>query len=166
MVAAYMESRADVRLEAQLDDNNFDALQLISIKVPLIHLPYWINSVQYQRVDGEIEIEGIQYKYCKTRLFNDSLELLCIPNQPVMNMQKAKDDFFKQVNDLQHNGQKEKSNAHTGNFKIFSLDNCLLHDAFSMSDQTLLVLSQLFSYPAEFSSCVVSTADRPPEIIS
>jgi hypothetical protein len=166
IVAAYFENRADLRLEAQLDDNNYDALQLISIKVPLTHLPYWSNSVQFLRVDGEIEIEGIQYKYCKSRLFNDSLELLCIPNQSAMNMQMAKNDIFKLINDLQHNGQKEKSSSHSGNSKVFSLDNYMLHDAFGMGDRALVSSSRPFDHPVQFSSCYVLDADQPPEIIS
>ena len=113
LLSSYLEDRADRRLEARLDDQDFDESQLISIKVPASHLSYYNSNTQFERVDGQIEVKGIQYKYVKRRLYNDSLEMLCIPNYAAMTIQTARNQFFQLVNDIQqHNGQDKKSDSH------------------------------------------------------
>lgn len=113
LLSSYLEDRADRRLEARLDDQDFDESQLISIKVPASHLSYYNSNTQFERVDGQIEVKGIQYKYVKRRLYNDSLEMLCIPNYAAMTIQTARNQFFQLVNDIQqHNGQSKKSDSH------------------------------------------------------
>ena len=119
LLSSYLEDRADRRLEANLDEDRYDESQLISIKVPSSHLSYYNSNTRFERVDGQIEVGGVQYKYVKRRLYNDSLELLCIPNHDAMKLQTARNQFFQLVNDIQqHNGQSKKSNAHhtTKNF--------------------------------------------------
>jgi hypothetical protein len=114
-LSAYLQNRADLRLEASFDKNNFDESRLISVKIPITTLSYYNSSNRFERVDGQIEIGGAQYKYVKRRLFKDSLELLCIPNQAAMTLQVAKNEFFRQVNDLQQNtapGKKAPVDSH------------------------------------------------------
>jgi hypothetical protein len=114
LLSLYLEDKADRQLEARLDGDRYDESQLVSIKVSASHLSYYNSSTQFERVDGQIEVGGIQYKYVKRRLLNDSLELLCIPNHTAMNLQTARNEFFQLVNDIQqHNGQGKKSNSHT-----------------------------------------------------
>jgi hypothetical protein len=105
-----MQETASAKLETQLDNNDYDENQLISIKIPVTYLPYYNNSKAYERIDGQIEIEGIQYKYVKRRIYNDSLEMLCIPDHDVMKLMSAKNEFFKFVNDLQHPWQNKNTN--------------------------------------------------------
>ena len=69
-----MENKADLQLEARLDDHNYKESDLISFKVSA-NLPYYINSETYDRVNGEININGVDYKYVKRRIYNDSVEL-------------------------------------------------------------------------------------------
>jgi len=110
LLSFYLEDKADRQLEARLDEDRYDESQLISIKVPSTHLSYYNSSTKFERVDGQIDVGGVQYKYVKRRLFNDSLELLCIPNNTAMNLQTARNQFFQLVNDIQqHNGQGKKS---------------------------------------------------------
>jgi hypothetical protein len=159
-----MEGRVNTDLEAQLDGNSYDESELISIKVPAIHLGYYTNSSQFERVDGQMEFGGIEYKYVKRRLFNDSLELMCIPNHAIMSLQTAKDEFFRLVNDLQHTGQSKKPSSHPGSSKIFSIDVYTAQDVFTMID--LYATSAKSSSPdfVKFSSFFSPTADQPPEV--
>ena len=60
---------------ANLDQNNYTDADLISIKVPAAHLSSYVNSKEFQRVDGKIEIEGVQYNYVKRRFSEDSLRI-------------------------------------------------------------------------------------------
>ena len=112
LLSAYWQNSSDRRLEASLDKDNFDDSQLISLKIPLTTLSYYNASTRFERVDGQIDIHGVHYKYVKRRIYQDSLELLCIPNMAAMKLQTAKNDFFRQVNDLQQQSQGKKSNAH------------------------------------------------------
>ncbi len=112
---SFMENKANARLETQLDENNYDESQLLSIKVPARHLSSYTNSKLFERVDGQVEINGVQYNFVKRRLFNDSLELLCIPNHDVMQLSSAKNDFFKIVNDLQRKENKKSTSGFSKN---------------------------------------------------
>jgi hypothetical protein len=110
LVIAYLQQQNDLHLTAQLDKDAYADEDLITIKTPLA-LPYYSNSPDYERVDGAIQIDGIEYKYVKRRIFNDSLELRCLPNTVKQKLQNAKSDFFELSNDLQRpEGNKKASN--------------------------------------------------------
>ena len=108
LYTAILQDHADKTMVDNLDQNNYTDADLISIKVPATHLSSYVNTKEFQRVDGKIEIEGVQYNYVKRRFTEDSLELLCIPNKTATQLQTAKNEFFKLVNDLQHPGQSKK----------------------------------------------------------
>ena len=124
LLSSYLQDKAGRRLEASLDKNSYDESQLISIKLPITTLSYYNSNNRFERVDGQVEIGGIPYKYVKRRLFKDSLELLCIPDQARMGLQTAKNEFFRQVNDLQQQGATGKKVPAT--HKAFSTDYCLI----------------------------------------
>ena len=124
LLSTYLQDKAGRRLEASLDKNSYDEAQLISVKVPITTLSYYNSNNRFERVDGQVEIGGVQYKYVKRRLFKDSLELLCIPDQARMGLQSAKNEFFRQVNDLQQQGATGKKAPAT--HKGFSADYCLI----------------------------------------
>ena len=163
LLSSFLQDRATAGLEARLDQNKYDESQLVSVKIPITSLSYYNPSAGFERVDGQIEIGGIQYKYVKRRMFKDSLELLCIPNQASMSLQTARNDFFRQVNDLQqHNNQGKKAPV---------------QKSFSTSDYNkqndLFVLEQLYpvSLPISFEqvpvipSSYVMTAEQPPDLL-
>lgn len=163
MLSAYLENRADDQLEAQLDDNQYDESQLIAVKIPATHLSYYNSSIEFQRVKGQVEIGGVLYNYVKRRIFNDSLEYLCIPNHAAMNIQTAKNDFFQLVNDLRHNGQ-EKKDAHPGNTKSPVSPEYLLTAGFSTDAVVLYFcspnrLDPFTALPSNHSS----PAEQPPD---
>lgn len=116
LVASFLESRENQKMELALDVNDYNDDELISIKQPT-NLPYYQNSKAFQRVDGEIEIAGIYYKYVKCRIYNDSLELLCIPNKSKMQIQAAKADFSKLASDFQQSSNKKKGGTESKSFQ-------------------------------------------------
>jgi hypothetical protein len=97
LLTRYMQVRSDRCLEARLDRNEYDESQLISLKIPITALAYYSSSSEFQRVDGQIEIGGVHYKYVKRRIFGDSLELLCIANHTAMKLQKMRGDWGKKA---------------------------------------------------------------------
>ena len=104
-----MQQTLNDQLEARLDNNAYDESQLVELKIP-IHLPYQTGS-SYQRYNGEIEINGILYKYVKRKVANDTLFLMCIANTKKMHLETAKDDFFKISNDLMQNNSKKSDHS-------------------------------------------------------
>ena len=106
----YMQKQSDERLEVRLDNNEYHEAQLIEIKIP-VNLPYQTSWSEYERYDGEVELDGITYKYVKRKLCNDTLYLKCIPNTQRMQLQAAKNDFFKNNNDIAQNSSKKPDNS-------------------------------------------------------
>jgi len=162
LVALFLESKANTAMELSLDENDYRDDQLISIKQPT-NLPYYKNSAVFQRIDGEIEIDGILYKYVKSRIYNDSLELLCIPNTGKMKIQAAKAEFSRLAADFQQTDNKKKSQPLAKSFqKILSeyeevvqpgLLNTLHALHFTHSFQNTRFVNSLF----------LQTAEQPPD---
>lgn len=112
----YMQKEANKQLEVSLDNNAYDESQLIEIKVA-VHLPYQTSWASYERYNGEIQLNGVKYKYVKRKLANDTLYLKCIPNTKEMMLQTAKNDFFKLSNNLLQNTSSKKADNSTSVFK-------------------------------------------------
>ncbi len=163
LLTTYMETRANRQLEAQLDQDQYDESQLISIRIPATNLAYYNNSLQYERVHGEIDIRGIRYEYCKQRIYNDSIELLCIPNRAVMKLQTARDNFFQLMNDLSQNSAGKNHRSHLN--KHFSGDDYTPHCTQSINHPS--VTSSTISHRdfVDVVSCFAITPDQPPEVI-
>jgi len=95
-----LQQQADARLEAKLDKHEYDDSQLVDITVP-VNMPYQTNWADFERYDGEIELNGVHYKYVKRKVENGQLILKCIPNHAKQQLETAKGDLFKISNDLQ-----------------------------------------------------------------
>jgi hypothetical protein len=88
----YAEKKSDRQLEAQLDKDQYNEADLVVLKVPL-NIPYQLDKSQFERVDGEIVLNGKIYKYVKRKVSEGNLILLCIPDAHKMNLKKSKTDF-------------------------------------------------------------------------
>jgi hypothetical protein len=122
------------------------------------------NSQNYERVDGEIAIKGIQYKYVKRRFYNDSVELLCIPNLAKTGVQNARDDFFRLANDLATNNTSSKKSTDHTHLTKFSVQDFTDDHAFvwqySAGDLSNAWYNTIVAdVRAEF----LSRLDRPPQ---
>jgi hypothetical protein len=165
LYTAILQDRADKTMIANLDQNNYSDADLISIKVPAVHLSSYVNSKEFQRVNGVIDIEGVQYNYVKCRYNDGTLELLCIPNRSVVRIQNARDDFFKLVNDLQHPGQSKKSDQHNTSFKGFNAGNYTGMQPFVFADPTLVGLKAADRYLLQIPDIHLTRAGQPPDQI-
>ena len=93
-----MENKADIALETRIDQSDYDESTLIEIRVPL-NAPYLSdNTTAFERYDGELELDGIHYKYVKRKVVNGELVLLCLPNKSKTEIQNSREEFFKPVN--------------------------------------------------------------------
>jgi hypothetical protein len=76
----YLINKADEQQVSVVERQEYADSELIVVKTAL-HLPYFTGNSDYTRVDGRIEMNGTQYNYVKRKVSNDTLYLLCIPNQ-------------------------------------------------------------------------------------
>lgn len=158
-VIDYIQRRQDVKLTAQLDKDEYANEDLISIKTAL-SLPYYNASMDFERVDGAIKIDGVEYRYVKRRIVADSLELLCLPNTVKQKLQTAKSDFFKLSNDLQ---RPENSKKAANIVKTVLPDYCDALTTYILP--SLLVEKQKHGFSMiQFTSFLFAlTPEQPPE---
>jgi hypothetical protein len=160
MLNAWLENRATDKLQLQLDDNQYDQTKLISIKVPATHLSYYNNSEKFEPVQGQIEIGGLQYSFVKRRLFNDSIEMLCIPNAEAMHYKRANYDYFKLVYDLQRPGGK-KTGTHS--FKRFTSVYCTVNELYQIENLYSNLESIKSAYTVTLPANSIFIHERPPD---
>ncbi|MDR3715162.1 MAG: hypothetical protein P4L51_20300 [Puia sp.] len=160
LLISFMENETDMQLEEQLDEEKYDPMTLVTIKVPVMYLPYYNNSETFERIDGQIEIQGIPYKYVKRRIFHDSLELLCIPNSAALQLQTAKNEFFKFTNDLK---QEKKPGPRSGSVKVFSIDYYPTENSYGLRAPDDMTSCMSSRYAGIVLSPYSLTAEHPPE---
>lgn len=161
----YEQQQSDKRLVASLDKNEYDEADLISIKVP-ISLPYRTDWKEFERIDGEINLNGKIYKYVKRKVQNGELILLCIPDHNKMQLQTAKDDFFKFANDLmQNNSSKKSDNSKTAVFK--NLLSEYYQNSIDLNKNLIYETQQSFRLPCQVGNLVSSphiSPEQPPDL--
>jgi len=161
----YLQHKSNVNLEAALDSNSYDESQLVELKIA-VHLPYQTSWTSYQRYDGEININGTSYKYVKRKLSNDTLYLMCIPNTKKMRLETAKNDFFKNSNDLaqtDHSKNSDNSKSVTKNLQTVYDDA-----SFGINILSPLMLNQKAWLPANADNAISSAhiiPGQPPDAI-
>ncbi|MDR0792313.1 MAG: hypothetical protein LBE82_03320 [Chitinophagaceae bacterium] len=138
-VADYLSDKYESELQAKLDMNDYNASDLISIKVPL-SVPYGPNSPTFEKIEGSIEIDGISYQYVERRFYQDSLEVLCIPNRAKTNIRNARDAFAQLANDFINFSSKKNPVQHKA--VKYSVDDFTNDNAFAQYHELLSIFSK------------------------
>lgn len=95
----FIQEKADARYEYSLDRNDYDDSKMITIKVDL-EMPYLAENTGFERVDGEISVDGTVYKYVKRKIHHGQLVLLCLPDENKAKIKSARDEYFSIANNL------------------------------------------------------------------
>lgn len=161
----FEQQRSDKNIEILLDKEQYNEAELITIRMPL-SVPYQSDTRNFERVSGEINVNGKIYKYVKRKVENGELVLLCLPDKNKMQLEKARQDFFKNTNDLAQNDHSKKSD----NSKSISFKNTSEYDQnlFSFKINSLNTISRNFGlYKDEnlVSSPHISP-EQPPDSIA
>jgi hypothetical protein len=154
-----MQKQANKQLEVALDNNVYDESELVVLKLA-VHLPYQTSWSSYERYNGEIELNGVKYRYVKRKLANDTLYLKCIPNTKEMMLQTAKNDFFKLSNNLLPNSNSKKSEKAVSVFK--NLQPVFNESAFSIKISSPFTCEQRNWIPPK-KHVILSIIHRSPE---
>lgn len=122
LVSNYFDQKATAHLVSLIDENNYNESELISIKTP-INLPYYANNSTFERLDGEMEINGVVYQYVERRVYNDSVEIRVLPNQDRLHIKNAKESFDKLASDFDQKLTDKKSvPVNKSSVKVISFD--------------------------------------------
>jgi hypothetical protein len=108
-----------------------------------------------------VELNGAHYNYVKRKVVNDTLILVCIPNETKNQIKSAEDEYFKNVNDLQNTGNK-KSNSKEHSTKA-PVSDYLLKENTLMGSATIGNVAHFTPYLDLIPSFAIMAKDRPPQ---
>ena len=122
ILSNYFDQKAAEHLVSLIDENNYNDSELVSIKTA-INLPYYSNNPKFERLDGEVLINGVVYQYVERRVFNDSLEIRILPNQDRLHIKNAKENFDQLASDFEQKLTDKKSvPVSKSSVKVISFD--------------------------------------------
>ena len=166
IVSNYFDQKATIQLTELIDQNEFNDAELVSIKTP-INLPYYANNPKFERVDGEMIINGMVYQYVQRRVYNDSLEIRVIPNQDRLHIKNAREDFYKLAQDLEQKGLDKKSAPiNKSSAKFISFDYFAQDNNWSLQALTPLRIAIGGNFSASLLSNYLTIQGPPPKAVA
>ncbi len=109
LLVNWMDHKQDIAFTRQIDNRQYDESSLIEISVPLA-LPYYNNS-SYERIDGEVTVKGITYKYVERKVENGMLLVRCLPDYGKQQLQEKAVNYFAGVNGLKQDAPQKNSDS-------------------------------------------------------
>ena len=138
IVANYFDQKAAENFIAIIEEEEYNESDLITLKTP-VNLPYYANNAKFERVDGEMVINGVVYQYVQRRVYNDSIEIKVLANQDRLHIKNAREDFYKLAQDLQKNGEDEKSTpVGKSSSKLLTFDYISTNNQFELVNHIVL----------------------------
>lgn len=161
MVFSYLEKKATKELDLQIDKNNFDETTLVEIKIPL-NMPYFSDK-EYEVAYGETEINGRLYQYVKRKVSNNTLYLLCLPNNEKTSIIASRNSLEKNSNDIDNNKLNKKSPLqHTKKLaQTDYIQNTFLYETIDLINMATSLAFLKNSTACNL--CTVLTPEQPPE---
>lgn len=85
-------------LVRRLDNQQYSKDETVTFKLPFT-VPYQLSSNGYERVDGQIQIEGEYYRLVEQKLSRDTLYIVCIKDHDSNRIMQALGDYVKTFTD-------------------------------------------------------------------
>lgn len=85
-------------LVRRLDNQQYSKDETITFKLPFT-VPYQLSSNGFERVDGQIQIEGQYYRLVEQKLSHDTLFVVCIKDHASNRIMQALEDYVKTFTD-------------------------------------------------------------------
>ena len=131
LLSHWVALQSEVQFQLALDQEQYNESELLHIKVPA-SLPYGVSNQQFERVEGSMEINGVTYSYVKRRFYQDTLELLCLPNLQTTQIKNARDAFAQLSSDfISHDSAPKKNTGSAAVIKFNVSDFTQDHLCFS-----------------------------------
>jgi hypothetical protein len=164
LVFDHLEKGVGRNMIARIDQQAYDDQDLLEIRVP-VNLPYQTNSMEFERVDGEVDVAGVHYNYVKRKFYNDTLILLCLPNTEKTKLFNARETFFSLVNDLQQDEPLKQSPLPVKTSKFAKVE-CMVAEPFALPKA--IALNEDFNAALEIAvpqDLFDLSPERPPECL-
>jgi hypothetical protein len=113
LLISWFENREAACFAARLDKDQYSADQLVVLKVSADGIPYSNPSTSFERADGDIEVGSIHYRYVSKRLYNDSVEFLCLPDRETSRLRKVRNDLLRLTSGVPDTHGKSNSRGKT-----------------------------------------------------
>lgn len=107
----YARQQANQQFEAALDNARYNEQDLFTVTIPL-SMPYQVEQADFERVNGEINVNGKIYKYVKRKVSNGMLILQCLADERSTHIQKASDAYLQFASDISATQDHAKKNGH------------------------------------------------------
>lgn len=159
----YVQQKADTHFEQKIDNKEYDANALIEVRAP-VSLPYQTDWKEFERISGEITINGMHYKYVERKLEGGEMIYKCIPDEGKARLVNARENFFKLVNDLQNQQEQKSGKQPAPSYKAFSFDYCEQLSQWSLDALDKLYQPFNHTFSATTLSAFILKAEQPPEV--
>jgi hypothetical protein len=157
-----LEAQTGNRMITRIDADAYDERELVEVRVP-VNLPYQANWPEFERYNGEIYMDGVHYNYVKRKLHNDTLILLCLPNQEKTYLLNARETFFSLVNDLQQDAPAKQAPAPAKFVKFIQSECIVTEPELPVTHLFATPLSHLDSYAAFLLDSHERSPEQPPD---
>jgi hypothetical protein len=158
----YLQQQADSRTQAMIDAGDFRPSNLIELSVPL-DLPYTTTWTDWEHFEGDIEIDGIHYRYVERKLEEGRMYVRCLPNTEKTQVLTARDEFSKLVNSFNKQTESKKSAPVFVSNYLGDYDDAF--DQWHLSFPAAMVLQNMPSTHASIVAGHGSIALPPPEML-
>ena len=106
MVFTLMNAKAHRQLENKIEAGDYDANQLIELKVDL-QLPYATDWASFEKTSGTIVVEGVVYHFVERKYENGQMTYRCIPNYKGTQLQSAREYFHNLAYEMEKQDKKD-----------------------------------------------------------
>jgi len=153
---------ADKKIAYSINTNTYDEDALIEIKVAL-NMPYLLSERNFVRIDGKIELNGMQYNYVKRKVTGDTLYLLCLPNLLKTQLSDSKTKLAKNFSDLPGN-KKNGESASVKKQSSISEYNNIVTQQFACSQKSYSEVTSNDFVCAVITSVFIKAPTQPPDV--
>lgn len=160
LAISLLQTKADARLEARIDNSEYDESQLIEMRVSL-NMAYQTRYTEFERHYGEITINGKAYTYVKRKIEGDVLVLKCIANESRQQLKNTADNLVKSNTgqDQENNNGKKQSSS----IKSFSTDYDDKNQFCDIAAADIANRIFITGYAASLSDVLILTPHQPPK---
>lgn len=161
LLYSFLETRETQKLEAKIDQGNYNEAELIEIKIPL-NMPY-VSDKGFEVAYGETNFEGKVYRYVKRKISNNTLHLLCIPHKEKTALLASRSALDK--NNASGNSPAEQSKKSDSVVKLTTAEFLPFAELTNVNELSVHNISDysLFNM-SHFSAFTPLTEEQPPEI--
>jgi hypothetical protein len=110
LLVKILETHYDDQLEIAINNNHYDSTQIIELDSKVV-LPYVADMNNFERVDGEVVIDGVHYKFIERKYENGRIIYRCIPNTEKIRLYNARSTFYQLMNEIQDSSNNSKHPA-------------------------------------------------------